>query len=153
MHVDIREATEFDLVWMLDAAENIIDETSYDLTFNRDHARDHLRHYVSGTPGWIALLAETESEVVGGVLMAESLEFHDTPLLYVTKFWVLPSGRRTRAARSLLEGVGNYAEERNCTHIFATATAGLDAREQRLFVNLLTRSGFRDTGPVMMKEM
>ena len=99
MHVDIREATEFDLVMMLDAIEGIIDETRYELTFNREHARDHLRYYVSGTPGWIALLAETESEVVGGVLMAESLEFHDMPLLYVTKFWILPPGRRTRAAR------------------------------------------------------
>tara|TARA_R100001443_G_C3357336_1_gene178244 strand:- start:1183 stop:1644 length:462 start_codon:yes stop_codon:yes gene_type:complete len=153
MHVDIREATEFDLVMMLDAIEGIIDETRYELTFNREHARDHLRYYVSGTPGWIALLAETESEVVGGVLMAESLEFHDMPLLYVTKFWVLPSGRRTRAARSLLEAVVDYAREKNCTHIFATATAGLDEREQRLFVNLLTKSGFRDTGPVMMKEI
>ena len=153
MHVDIREATEFDLMMMLDAIEGIIEETRYELTFNREHARDHLKYYVAGTPGWAALLADADGDVVGGVLMAESMEFHDLPLLYVTKFWVLPTGRRTRAARSLLESVIDYAKERNCTHVFITATAGLEKREQKLFINLLPRSGFRDTGPVMLKEM
>ena len=84
MHVDIREATEFDLMMMLDAIEGIIEETRYELTFNREHARDHLKYYVSGAPGWVALLADADGDVVGGVRLAESMVFLDLPLLYVT---------------------------------------------------------------------
>jgi|TARA_Y100000296_G_scaffold8852_1_gene10396 GNAT superfamily N-acetyltransferase len=149
---DIRLAVEDDLDDLVVYAERINDESSHDLTFDRDRARQHLRMFVT-LPGWDILLAEIDGRVVGGAMIAESFEFHRHPLCYVCKFWVMPCGRRSDAGRKLVKALIAWAEERKCSDIFVTATAGLDRINQWLFIKLMSAAGFKQEGPVMKYEI
>ena len=77
------------------------------------------------------------------------MEYHDKPFCYIGKFFVFLSGRRTDASRKLITYALKWAKEQDCTHIFVTATAGLDKKEQQLFINLMKKSGLVECGPVL----
>ena len=80
---------------------------------------------------------------------SNAIDYHNKPFCYIMKFWVGLEGRKTRAARKLLESAVAWGRSEDCTHIFVTATAGLDSREQKLFINLVKKAGFVEGGPVL----
>ena len=146
--VVIRCATKDELDLLVDIAEGINGESAHAFTFNRENARMHIWQFLASSD-WDIIVAEQDGEIVGGVMLAESLEFHDDPLCYVCKFWVLPNARSTRVGVMLTEAMVDWAREHQCTDVFVTATAGLDAKNQRAFVWLMSRQGFKECGPVM----
>ena len=129
-----------------------IEESQLDVELDYQAARDFLWLYMNDTEASL-LVADQDGDLVGCVMLAEAKEFFTKPFCYVCKFWVLPTGRRTTAARQLLQAVKEWASDRQCSHIFVTATADLDAREQRLFINLMKRGGFTADGPVLRLTM
>ncbi len=148
----VQRATATDLDRFSSIIKEAIDETSYDLSFSAANARQHIWNYIS-TDETDVLFIEQNDEIVAGALVAESLEFHDRPLCYVGKFWVAKRGRSSGLGRLLVEGVLDWATSRSCSHVFITATAGLADREQRLFVNLMKRTGFAESGAVLSRVM
>ena len=46
-----------------------------------------------------------------------------------------------------------WAKEKNCSHLFVTATAELHEMEQRLFINLMKKYGLVERGPVLSLKM
>lgn len=150
--VIIRCATDDELDLIVDITEGINGESSYGFTFNRENARNFLWQFIA-VPEFDIIVAEVGGELVGGVLICESKEFHDEPLCYVCKFWVLPGARSTRAGAKLAEAMVDWAREHKCTDIFVTATAGLDAKNQRAFIWLMQKFGMRECGPVMQLNL
>jgi hypothetical protein len=61
--------------------------------------------------------------------------------------------RRSPVARSLVNRLIEFARDRECMSIYVSATAQLARKEQQLFENLLTRSGFNYAGAVMKRNM
>ncbi len=146
--VIIRCATKDELDLLVDISESINSESSHAFTFNRENARTHIWQFLA-SPDWDIIVAEVDGEIVGGVMLSENMEFHDEPLCYVCKFWVLPGARSTRVGAMLAEAMVGWAREHQCTDMFVTATAGLDAKNQRAFVWLMSRQGFKECGPVL----
>ncbi len=144
----LRTAKQEDLSSLVDLAEEANKESDYRLPFHRDSAAKYLWGYIK-SPECDIILGSLDDKFAGGVMLAYSNEFHKEPFCYVGKFWVLPNARRSHLARFLLSATLEWAKEKKCSHVFATATAGLDEKEQRLFINLMKRSGFVDKGPVL----
>jgi len=147
----IRPATINDLEAMVVLAERFIGETNYEVEFDAEKSRHHLAFYLL-MPNLKILVAD-ENGIVGGAMMAVSHEFQKRPFGYVSKFFVAPEARNWGIGRSLIEATIAWLKEQGVSHIFSTATAGLDEMNQRLFVNLLKKYGFRDCGPVMCMEV
>jgi len=152
MNIDIRPADAIELDTLVEVVAHAIEESQLNVELDYQAARDFLWLYMNDNETSV-LVADQDGDIVGAVMLAEAKEFFIKPLCYVCKFWVLPKGRRTTAARQLLQAVKEWASERQCSHIFVTATADLDAREQRLFINLMKRSGFSADGPVLRLKM
>lgn len=150
--IKIREAMPGDLPDLVDLARAATDESSYNIEFDQFQAAAYIQSVLWDNDFGV-LLAYDGPRVVGVVQLASSLEYHTKPFCYVMKFWVLPTARRTDAARQLAEKTLDWAQVHGCSHIFVTATAEIDPREQRLFINLMRRQGFVDGGPVLHKEL
>ncbi len=148
MTLVIRSVEDTELDAVVDICEAGVEETNLDVSFDRETARNWLWTYMQSVEADI-LVADMDGDLVGGVMLAESAEIFKKPMCYMAKFWVLPEGRRTSAARELLKASVAWAKERDCSHLYVTATADLDEREQRLFINLMKRAGFTDKGPVL----
>lgn len=128
------------------------EESSYGWGFDSTTARDYLAQYLKHEEADI-LLALINNQVVGATIICQSVEFDVTPVAYLNKFWVSKEGRRTPAARLLMDCAIKWAEGKECGSLFVTATAGLASIEQKLFTNLLAKVGFEHVGPVMMVEI
>tara|TARA_A100000172_G_scaffold73867_1_gene55626 strand:- start:96 stop:554 length:459 start_codon:yes stop_codon:yes gene_type:complete len=150
MTLVIRSIEDTELDAAVDICEAGVEETTLDVSFDRDTARNWLWTYMQ-SPEADILVADIDGDLVGGVMVVESNEIFTKPMCYMAKFWVLPAGRRSRAARELLKATIAWAEERDCSHLYVTATADLHEIEQRLFINLMKRAGFQEKGPVLSK--
>ena len=151
-HSTVRLAVVEDVCGLTYLAEEANKESNYGLAFNKENAFKYFYDYVAVDSTDI-IVAEKEGEIVGLVLMGISLEFHDKPFCYIGKFWVFLSGRRTDAGRKLMGSVLAWAKEKNCSHLFVTATAELHEMEQRLFINLMKKYGLVERGPVLSLKM
>ncbi len=141
-------ATKDDLYPLVDVCEQANRESDFNLPFHKENSTQYLWEYIIH-PTCDILICKVEGAIAGGVMIAESKEFHEKAFCYVSKFWVLPEFRRSNAARVLLKAALDWALEKSCSHVFVTATAGLDEKEQRLFINLMKRAKFKEEGPVL----
>ena len=148
--IELRIADHSDI----DAILEIIEEGNQESRFTGEYdswtARNYLKHFLE-IPDADICLAELDGELLGGVMMCASWEWCKQPLGYVVKFWVRKAGRRTQAARFLMKFIDDFAAEYQCSAVYATATAELDAREQKLFENLFYKNGFADVGATLKK--
>jgi len=151
-----RPATHDDLAVMLLGAREANAESNWNLTWNQDYAEQYLSALID-SPHTDAIVIEVEGVmrpvIAGASFVAASYEFHDEPLCYVCKFWILPAYRRGDLSTKLTQSTIDWANDHGCSHIFTTATAGLDRVQQSLFVRLMKRHGFDDVGPVMQLSL
>lgn len=151
-----RAATRDDLAVMLLGAREANAESTWKLTWNDDYAERYLNALIE-SPTTDAIVVEIEGAlrpvIAGAAFVAASYEFHDEPLCYVCKFWILPAYRRGDLSTKLTQATIDWAYDHGCSHVFTTATAGLDRVQQSLFVRLMKRHGFEDVGPVMQLIM
>ena len=141
-----------DIEMILDAAELMNAESDRDLTWSRDIGRNYLTWLVENDTSDI-LLVERDGALAAGAFVAASWEFHLQPLCYVCKFWVVREHRRGDVSNVLVEDILAWANIRNCSHVFTTATAGLRKAEQMLFVRLMKSHGFDNVGPVLAADL
>jgi len=151
-HSTVRLAVVEDVCGLTYLAEEANKESNYGLAFNKENAFKYFYDYVAVDSTDI-LVAEKDDEIIGLVLVGKSLEFHDKPFGYIGKFWVFTSGRRTDAGRNLISHALKWAKEKDCSHLFVTATAELPEKEQQLFINLMKKSGLIERGPVLSLRM
>lgn len=145
---EVRIAVEADLYPLVEIAREGTEESSYSVEFNETNTTEFFWLYIYQNEVDIAV-AIIDNKVVGFVMMATSLEFHDKPFGYISKLWVAKEGRRSNAGRKLISSAIAWGKEKGCSHLFITATAELDKTEQKMFENLMKKSGFLDGGPVM----
>lgn len=147
MTLSIRAAHAGDLDILCGMAKTFIEETDHDVEYSGTNARQFLWTYIV-QPTTDILLAVDET-IIGASLLVSSLEFQRDPFCYLGKFYITQEGRRTRAGRELLEASIEWGRAMGCNKMFSTATAGLSEREQRLFIALMKRAGFVDSGPCL----
>jgi len=137
---------------LVELTNAINEESNYGLAYNKENAFKYIYNSI-WYEGSDIIVAEKDDEILGYVTVGTSLEYHDKPFCYVGKFFVFLSGRRTDASRKLITHALKWAKEQDCTHVFVTATAGLDKKEQQLFINLMKKSGLVECGPVLSLKM
>ena len=147
-----RAGTVGDIDFILDRAEDMNAESDWDLSWSRDVGRQYLTSLVESLTTDI-LLVEVDHVPVAGAFVAASYEFHLQPLCYVCKFWVVKEHRRGDVSNILVNDIRQWAADRNSSHIFTTATAGLNRVEQMLFVRLMKSHGYDDVGPTLAADL
>ena len=160
-HSVVRLAETEDTCALVDKFKGGNTESGYGLTYSEKNAFKYLYDYINhkecdvliSEEGLAQGYALKGGEITGCVMIAESLEFHDRPFCYIGKFWIFSSGRRTDASRELISHSLKWAKERDCSHLFVTATAELADKEQQLFINLMKKSGLVEHGPVLSLKM
>ena len=151
-HSTVRLAGVEDTSELVELTNAINEESNYGLAYNKENAFKYIYNSI-WYEGSDIIVAEKDDEILGYVTVGTSLEYHDKPFCYVGKFFVFLSGRRTDASRKLITHALKWAKEQDCTHVFVTATAGLDKKEQQLFINLMKKSGLVECGPVLSLKM
>jgi GNAT superfamily N-acetyltransferase len=141
-----------DIEFILDGAELMNAESDWGLSWSRDVGRHYLEWLITD-PSADILLVERDGVPVGGAFVAASWEFHLQPLCYVCKFWVVKEHRRGDVSRTVVKDILEWASLKNCSHVFTTATAGLNRVEQMLFVRLFKSHGFDAVGPVLAAKL
>ena len=149
--IDLRFAYEKDIDLLIEGFREAHGESAFKGEFDVEMARNYISNFLNMRYSKFRIAVQ-DDEILGGVMMAASYEWCRQPLAYVVKFWVFKKGRRTRAARLLMDYVDQFAKEYDCSAIYATATAELDNREQKLFENLFHRNDFVDVGATLRKD-
>jgi len=152
-NMEIRVAKAEDLYPIVEFSRECNAESGYGLLFNEDNAKDYSWAHIYNSGSDIIVAAEEDGKIIGLVMLGASLEYHNSPFCYIMKFWVGKEGRSTGVARQLIHCAVMWATEEKCTHIFVTATAGLESREQQLFINLVKKFNFVEGGPVLMLDL
>ncbi len=147
----IRPAEEADVPQILDLIEQAIRSQRKGLTYDRERATDYVRTHMHWDEAAAIVAIDDNEQLAGGFIAIASHEMWRERLCGLCKFWVLQ--RRSPVARSLVNRLVEFARDRECMSIYVSATAQLARKEQQLFENLLTRSGFDYAGAVMKRNM
>ena len=143
----LREATVEDIPRMVAIAAEGADESAAFGTFDVSRTIEYLETFLAWDDAIIMLAVD--DEILGGVILVKANEIWTQPLCYMVKFWLSKAGRRTRASRRLIRFVESWAKRQNCIAVYATATGELSDREQKLFENMMRRSGYSNVGPTL----
>lgn len=145
----IRLATTADIPAILVMAEAFVRESEYGMAFDRGHAAAHLESLLAH-PDVLVLIGD---DVQSGVVASIALDWCAQPVCYVEKLFLMPASRGTGVARSLVAAVVEFARQHHCSHIFATATAGMGETVGKLFTNLFRKFDFDTCGPVLCRRV
>ena len=148
MNVRLREATHHEIPAMSEIASQGSNESKFVGTFSLANCVDYLTTFVEWEDATV-MLAVDDDIVLGGVILVKSREVWEQPLCYLVKFWISKAGRRTPASSRIMRFIDAWAERNKCLAVYATATGELSDREQRLFENMMKKSGYSDVGPTL----
>lgn len=143
----LRKATFEDVPRMVAIAAEGATESAAFGTFDVPRAIEYLETFLTWDDAIIMLAVD--DEILGGIILVKSHEIWTQPLCYIVKFWLSKAGRRTRASRRLIRFAESWARRQDCIAVYATATGELSDREQKLFENMMKRSGYSDVGPTL----
>ena len=147
----LRRATFEDVPRMVAIAAEGATESNFGGTFDVPRAIEYLETFLAWDDAIIMLAVD--DEILGGVILVKSYEVWSQPICYIVKFWLSKAGRRTRASRRLIRFVDSWARRQDCIAIYATATGELSDREQKLFENMMKRSGYSNVGPTLKNRI
>lgn len=148
--IELRLAVLDDLPALVAAAVEANGESAFVGEFSQPAAEDYYKYFI-GQGGRETVIAEQDGAFLGAILLAASWEYWTRPMGYICKIWVTKAGRRTRAARDLFAYADAWSVRNDCLALYVTSTAELNAKEQRLFENLLSRSGYSPVGQTFKK--
>lgn len=148
----IRPANENDIQALCWMARRFVEES--DLPFTYNYLNSYLTfHTYINSHECIVLVDEYEDELCGGIMGALDADFVEEKVAYVTKMYVETEFRGLGTARDLVKAFEVEAKSRGASMIFASSTAGMGERVEKLFVRLFERYGFRQLGRVVVKEV
>lgn len=145
----IRVATVADIPALLKLAEKFVSESSYGMEFDPVGAAEYLG-VVLEHPDCALFVTD---DVSAGMLVSVAKDWCVRPVLYVEKMYLSPEQRGRGLSRALVCAAITFANLRDCSHIFSTATAGMGERVSKLFENLFAKDGFTHCGGVLVKVM
>jgi len=150
--IAVRPAQPADLDQLTHLAARFCRESGLGLSFDRERARATLWRAIHD-PEEVALVAERDGLILGGVQLRFEAEWTRETLGYVVKFIVEPEARGTAAARALAAAAVETARARGAAHLFAAATADMGPRVEALFVRLFEKQGFRPLGRFLVRAV
>lgn len=145
----VRLATADDIPDILAMAEAFVGESDYGMTFDAMRAVDYLALLIGHPEAAVLIDTDNPAAMIVTVQHAWCVQ----PEAYVEKLFVMPAARGSGVARALVAAAVEFARQHHCSHIFATATAGMGDVVGQLYTNLFAKFGFHGCGPVLCRSM
>ena len=147
--MSVRLATAADIPAVLAMAEAFVRESDYGMEFDQERAAAYLALLVDHPEAAIFF----DDENPGAVIVTVQHAWCKRPECYVEKMFLMPAARGSGVARTLVVAAVEFARQHNCSHIFATATAGMGETVGQLYANLFRKFDFTGCGPVLVRSM
>lgn len=146
----IKDATEENLDQLCDMARRFVEESTLPYTFSPELTRELLWQAICDDEN-ILLVDMRDGLVAGAIMGYMERDFCVEYSAYITKMYVEKEFRGIIAAKQLISAFEKRVE--NASVVFASATAGIDERTEKLFVNLFKKSGYSVLGRIMVKDI
>jgi GNAT superfamily N-acetyltransferase len=146
----IRRATPDDIPTLAAFGRAFAAESGLPGTFSEGASRRTLVNAIAD-PNWIVLVLDESGEIRGGTILALNACYVEETQAYVQMLYVAPAWRGTDAGRRLVAAICDVVDARNCVSVFASPNAAIGGTNERLFVNLFAKFGFRPLAPVMIR--
>ncbi len=146
----IRRAHRNDLPFLIHMSRRFVEESSLPYTFDAGVAHSYLS-FMMESENTIVLVEEEDGVITGGILGSVDQDFCREKSAYVIKMYVETEFRGLGTARALVEAFQDEAKKLGASIVFASATAGMGDRVEKLYVRLFERYGFVTLGRVLYK--
>ncbi len=148
----IRKANLSDLPFLIPLFRRFVEESSLPFTFDEETTISYLT-VVMEIENVIILVEEDDGVITGLILGSVDRDFCRESCAYVEKMYVETEFRGLGTARALVETFQDEAKKLGASIIFASATAGMGDRVEKLYVNLFGRYGYTVLGRILCKEI
>ena len=148
----IRKANLSDIPALIPMSRRFVEESSLPFTFDVKITIAYLTS-VMESENSIVLVEDDNGIITGGILGAVEQDFCRELSAYVIKMYVESEFRGLGTARALVEAFQDEAKKMGASIIFASATAGMGDRIEKLYVKLFERYGYSILGHVLCKEI
>jgi GNAT superfamily N-acetyltransferase len=146
----IRDAIAEDLEPMCNLARRFVAETNMPLTFDYDATRALFWGAIHDEES--IFIVAVEDGIIAGVIMGYvEKDFCVEYSAYITKLYIEKEFRGLVGAKHLIAAFEEKVKGR-ASLIYASATAGIDDRIEKLFVNLFQKSGYSVLGRILLKD-
>lgn len=147
----VRSAEAKDLDALCGLAERFVGESDFNLTYSDEDSRQSFWSLIHDDDE-ILLISDNDGAIGGIVLGMVGRDFCVETCGYVMKFYVEREFRGLGVSRELLDAFERAAVAKGATILFASATAGMGPRVERLYVRLFEHHGYNVLGRVLVKE-
>lgn len=130
--------------------QEFINESTYNITFNKDRSLDHIYKVVQSKECNL-YLAYLDFRPSGFSMVCYDSDFMSERFGYVMKFYVHPFARGTYVGRKLIEETTKWFDANNCIDSFATSTAGIG--QDKEFQNLLGKFKYEPCGVALKRGL
>ncbi len=148
----IRRANRSDLPFLISMSRRFVEESSLPFTFDVEITTSYLTS-VMESENTIILVEDDDGTITGGILGSVDRDFCRESSAYVIKMYIETEFRGLGTARALVEAFQDEAKKLGASIIFASATAGMGNRVEKLYVRLFERYGFVTLGRILCKEI
>ncbi len=148
----IRKANHSDLPFLISMYRRFVEESSLPLTFDEEATIFCLTSAME-IENAIILIEDDDDIITGCILGSVDQDCCRELCACVMKIYVEAEFRGLGTARALVEAFQDEAKKLGASIIFASATAGMGDRVEKLCVSLFERYGFATLGRVLYKEI
>lgn len=147
----VRAAQAEDLDGLCAMARRFVAETDLPFTYSNEMTRQTFWSAIHSDAS-ILLVWHSEDVMGGAVLGCIDQDFCNERLAYIAKFYIELEFRGLSPSRELLAAFQREAVAKGASIIFASATAGMGERVEKLYVRLFEHHGYNVLGRVLVKE-
>lgn len=143
-----RKATINDLPRLIEIAEQFLNESNWDWTFNKENAVKTFYTSIMH-PECDTIVSEKDGKIEGLCIVSYEQDFTDEKIGDIVEYYVTPEGRGTGLSRELLQGVCEWFDGYECKNVFVKATANIG--KDAAFINLFNKFGFNVFSKVLVR--
>lgn len=148
----IRPAKPEDLDAITDMMMRFTEESQLKLSYDREQIRN-LTWRTIHSEGAVLLVGDSNGVLTGMIVGVIDDEFSLEPCVYINKFYIEKEFRGLGASRELLGAFDEECLNRGAALSFASSTAGMGERNEKLYVRLFEKKGYSTLGRVLVKDL
>ena len=150
----IRRANRGDVTFLIPMFRRFVQETGLPFTFDVEATTFYLISMIEIENVIILVEEEEDDGILTGVIVGSVDQdcCHEL-CAYVVKMYVEVEFRGLGTSRALVEAFQDEVKKLGASIIFASSTAGMGNKVEKLYVNLFGHYGFETLGRVLYKEI
>lgn len=134
---------------VLTGVQTFIEETKYGVSYSPSESLSYLWRLYND-PDTAIFVEYREDTFSGFAIVSRDREFQNEYFGFLSKFYVMPNARGTETARNLIRQCTTWFDASECIFSFASATGNVG--EDKLFINLLLKFGYKILGTTLTRK-